>query len=96
MEKRKPSSSRRSALGGAVLAVRQSLSVFPDKRTFSASVGTADTLDSFNASLRMDDLYEARGLLQRSLAIDPNYARSYAAMAHTHVAVIFPRRNGQG
>jgi adenylate cyclase len=47
----------------------------------------ADTLDSFNASLRVDDLYEARGLLQRSLAIDPNYARSYAAMAHTHVAV---------
>ena len=46
-----------------------------------------DALHSFDASLRVDDLYETRGLLQRSLAIDPNYARSYAVLAGTHIAV---------
>jgi adenylate cyclase len=35
----------------------------------------------------VDDLYETRGLLQRSLAIDPNYARSFAVLAGTHLAV---------
>jgi adenylate cyclase len=34
------------------------------------------------ASYRRADIVEARRLLQLSLAIDPNYARSYAALAH--------------
>jgi adenylate cyclase len=46
-----------------------------------------DALHTFEASLRVDDLYETRGLLQRSLAIDPNYARSFAVLAGTHLAV---------
>jgi adenylate cyclase len=34
----------------------------------------------------LEDLYETRRFLQRSLAIDPNYARSFALLAHTHEA----------
>jgi adenylate cyclase len=40
-------------------------------------------------SLTVDHVYEARRLLQRSLDIDPNYARSYAVMANTFTAVWF-------
>lgn len=53
-----------------------------------------DALHAFDASLRVDDLYETRGLLQRSLAIDPNYARSYAVLAGTHIAVWSNRLDG--
>jgi adenylate cyclase len=31
-------------------------------------------------------LYEARRLLGRSVALDPNYARAYAMLSHTHLA----------
>jgi len=44
-------------------------------------------LRTFSASFRIDDLYEARRLLQNSIAIDPDYARAYALLANTHVAV---------
>src|SRR5215813_13165865 len=40
-------------------------------------------------SFAVDHLYEARRLLQRSLAIDPSYARSYAVVANTYMAVWF-------
>jgi adenylate cyclase len=30
-------------------------------------------------------LYETRRLLERSIALDPNYARAYATLAHTHL-----------
>ncbi len=30
-------------------------------------------------------LYEARRLLERSISLDPNYARAYATLAHTHL-----------
>jgi adenylate cyclase len=37
---------------------------------------------SFRSSYRVEDLREARGLLQRSLSIDPSCARSYALLAN--------------
>lgn len=44
-------------------------------------------LRTFSSSFQVEDLYEARRLLERSLAIDPNYARSYALLANSYVAV---------
>ena len=35
----------------------------------------------------MADLYEVRRLVQQSLAIDPNHARSYALLANTYITV---------
>jgi adenylate cyclase len=46
----------------------------------------ADALASYNAFLNAEDLSKARRLVQRSLAVDANYARSYAILSHTHVA----------
>src|SRR5262245_6376480 len=46
----------------------------------------ADALASFNALFNKDDLYKSRHLAQQSLAIDPNYARSYAILARTYNA----------
>lgn len=43
-----------------------------------------DAFKSFDTSFEVDNLYEGRRLLQRSLAIDPDFARSYAAMASTY------------
>jgi adenylate cyclase len=43
-----------------------------------------DSFASYLSSLRVKDLYETRGLLERSLAIDANYARSYALLANTY------------
>src|SRR5262249_20088327 len=43
----------------------------------------ADALASFNALFNKEDLYKTRHLVQQSLAIDPNYARSYAILART-------------
>ena len=53
-----------------------------------------DALHTFDASLRVDDLYKTRGMLQRSLAIDPNHARSYAMMAGTYIAAWSNRLDG--
>jgi adenylate cyclase len=39
---------------------------------------------SFSFSFRLEDLYEARRLLQQSLSVDANYARSYALLSRTH------------
>ena len=39
---------------------------------------------SFSSSRNVANDEEARRLLQQSLAIDPNYARSYARLAHTY------------
>ena len=44
----------------------------------------ADAFASFTSSFSVEDLYETRRLLQQSLAIDANYARSYAILAQTH------------
>jgi len=37
--------------------------------------------------MRAEDVYKARRLVQQSLAIDANYARSYVVLANTHAAV---------
>ena len=46
-----------------------------------------DAYSSFHRSFAVDSLYEARRLLQQSLAIDPNHARSYALLANTYLTV---------
>ena len=45
----------------------------------------ADTLASYWSSVDVQDLYVARSLLERSLAIDPSYARAYAALSTTYM-----------
>ena len=50
-----------------------------------------EALASFHSSFSIEDLYETRRLLQQSLAIDANYARSYAVLANTyHAAWVNP------
>jgi adenylate cyclase len=39
----------------------------------------------WSSSFNVAGLYEARRLLERSIALDPNYARAYAALANTHL-----------
>ncbi len=39
----------------------------------------------WSSSLNVADLYEARRLLERSISLDPNYARAYARLALTHL-----------
>ena len=46
----------------------------------------ADTNAYFLSSFSVEDLYKTRRLLHQALAIDPNYGRSYALLADTHVA----------
>jgi adenylate cyclase len=46
---------------------------------------------SFASSMRAEDIYEARRVLQQSLAIDANYARSYVLLANTYDAIRFHR-----
>ena len=38
-----------------------------------------------SSSFNVSDLYEARRLLERSIALDPNYARAYATLSYTHL-----------
>ena len=45
----------------------------------------ADTRASFGASWKAAELYEARRLLEQTLAIDPNYARAYVRLAQIHI-----------
>jgi adenylate cyclase len=45
----------------------------------------ADTLASYWSSVRAEDLYEARRLMEQSLAIDPGYARAYSTLSTTYV-----------
>src|SRR5262245_45318125 len=46
----------------------------------------AEAFAYFRSSAKTETLYETRHLVQRSLAIDPTYARSYALLAATHLA----------
>jgi adenylate cyclase len=46
----------------------------------------SDIYSGIWASASVADLYEARRLLERSIALDPNYARAYAMLSHTHMA----------
>src|SRR5262249_31050708 len=43
-------------------------------------------LQAVEASISFSSTEEARQLLKQSLAIDPNYARSYAALSGTYIA----------
>jgi adenylate cyclase len=45
-----------------------------------------DVMASFEVSLTVEVLHEARRLLRQSLALDSNYACSYAILAHTYDA----------
>jgi len=45
-----------------------------------------DALGSFDKSINVKELYETRRLVQQSLAIDSNYAGSYALLARTYDA----------
>ena len=47
----------------------------------------ADAYVAWLRTLAVEHIYEARRLLQRSLGIDPNYARSYAVLANTYMPV---------
>jgi adenylate cyclase len=40
----------------------------------------------WSSSFKVADLYEARRLLERSIALDPHYARAHAALSSTHLA----------
>jgi adenylate cyclase len=44
----------------------------------------SDVATSFTSTLNVEHIYEARRLLQQSLAIDAMYARSYAVLANTY------------
>jgi len=46
----------------------------------------ADIYARFLSSFSVEELYKTRRLLHQALAIDPNYGRSYAVLADTHVA----------
>jgi adenylate cyclase len=60
-------------------------------QAYDCHLQAVEALASFHSSLRVEDLYETRRLLQRSLAIDANYARSYAVLANTyHAAWVNP------
>jgi adenylate cyclase len=50
-----------------------------------------EAFTSFATSFNVESIYEARRLLNQSLAIDPHYARSYALLANTHDAVYVNR-----
>lgn len=45
----------------------------------------AANFTSFMSSLKSEELYATRGLLEHSLAIDPNYARALATLSSTYV-----------
>jgi len=51
----------------------------------------AEAFARFASSMRAEDIYEARRVLQQSLAIDANYARSYVLLANTYDAARFHR-----
>jgi adenylate cyclase len=49
----------------------------------------SDFVAAFDSTFRVEKLYEARRLLERSLSIDPNYARAYAKLSITHAIAWF-------
>ena len=56
-------------------------------RAYDYYLQALDAFRSFDTSFDVDNLYEVRRHLQRSLAVDPNYARSYAILASTYAVV---------
>lgn len=47
----------------------------------------AAAYDAFVANRIVDELYQARRLIERALAIDPGYARAYAKLSEAHTVV---------
>jgi len=47
----------------------------------------SDLYSTISLSYNVADLYETRRLLERSISLDPIYARAYAKLSSTHVAV---------
>lgn len=45
----------------------------------------SDVYGKMWAPLNVANLYEARRLLERSISLDPSYARAHATLAHTHL-----------
>jgi adenylate cyclase len=45
----------------------------------------SDIYTAVRSSFNVANLYEARRLLERSIALDPSYARAYATLSHTHL-----------
>jgi adenylate cyclase len=45
----------------------------------------SDIYTAARSSFNVADLYEARKLLERSISLDPSYARAYATLSHTHL-----------
>jgi adenylate cyclase len=45
----------------------------------------SDIYIAARSSFNVADLYETRRLLERCIALDPNYARAYATLSHTHL-----------
>jgi adenylate cyclase len=45
----------------------------------------SDIYNAMWSSFNVADLYEARRLLERSISLDPNYARAYVLLSNTHV-----------
>ncbi len=45
----------------------------------------SDIFIAARSSLSAAKLHEARQLLERSISLDPNYARAYATLSHTHL-----------
>jgi len=63
--------------GKILLGQRYALGVLP---------GATELLDTWSSSFNpAADLYEARRLLERSIALDPHYARAYAVLSNTHL-----------
>ena len=44
----------------------------------------AETFATYLSSYDPTALHEARSLLEKSLSVDPNYARAYAELSHTY------------
>jgi adenylate cyclase len=44
-----------------------------------------DIFRAMRSSYNVADLYETRRLLERSIAVDPHYARAYASLSNTHL-----------
>ena len=53
-------------------------------RAYDHYLRAIDAYATFNSSFNVGDLYETRRLLHQSLAVDPNYARSYAVLTLTY------------
>jgi adenylate cyclase len=63
-------------------------------RAYDYYIRGTDILASYWSSVEVQDLYEARHLVEHSLAIDPNYARAYATLSITYVIAWLNRLDG--